>query len=227
IRRSGTFPGTRETTPTTGTRRTGRRAARRFNAKRSPRCCEGFSASRLRRLKTRPKSARRTPATAAPGRATMRKKAEHGEGVPSRVRAHACSQLARWVMSRRLSCALFSLSVLFALPALGQTGNPPSDGTGAADLCQELLAYAEKKAAEPPKDGGGAQAATLPAAPPPRRDDAGSGTQGGGSVGPSASADTSSQEGAPTTVPVAPGAASEPATSPHASEGSSETAGAS
>lgn len=130
-------------------------------------------------------------------------------------------------MSRRLSCALFSLSVLFALPALGQTGNPPSDGTGAADLCQELLAYAEKKAAEPPKDGGGAQAATLPAAPPPRRDDAGSGTQGGGSVGPSASADTSSQEGAPTTVPVAPGAASEPATSPHASEGSSEAAGAS
>lgn len=130
-------------------------------------------------------------------------------------------------MSKRLSCALFSLSFLLASPALGQTGNPASGSTGAADLCQELLAYAEKKAAEPPKDGSRDQAAALPAAPPPRRDDAGSGTQGGGSVGPSSSADTSSQGGAPTTTPIAPGAASEPATSPHASDGSSEPAGAS
>lgn len=130
-------------------------------------------------------------------------------------------------MSRRLSCALFSLPFVLALPALGQTAAPASDGAGAADLCQELLAYAEKKAAEPPKDGGGDQAAGLAAAPPRATTLRGRGRKAADPPDRGSSADTSSQEGAPTTTPVAPGAASEPATSPHASDSSSEAAGSS
>jgi hypothetical protein len=125
-------------------------------------------------------------------------------------------------MKRALVATLCGTLVALASASSAQTAAPE----GAANLCQELLAYAEKKAAEPPKAEGG-QAAGMAAAPPPRRETEGSGTQGGGSVGPNASADTRSQGAAPTTTPTAPGAASEPATSPHASDGSTPGSGAS
>jgi hypothetical protein len=127
------------------------------------------------------------------------------------------------IMRRTLSAALFGASVLITVPALGQTANPSSKASssatpsGPADLCQELLAYAEKKAAEPSKAQAG-QAPASAAAPPPRSDEHGSGTQGGGSVGPSSLRDTSAQPAAPPIVPATPGATSEPATSPHAAD---------
>lgn len=85
----------------------------------------------------------------------------------------------------------------------------------AADLCQEMQAYAEKKASEPPKP---AQAATggSAATTPLRKDGEASGTQGGGTTGPSTSGSTSTQSSPPTTAPTSSGAAPEPTTSPHA-----------
>src|SRR5919202_6717765 len=135
------------------------------------------------------------------------------------------------IMRRTLFVALLGSSVLVAVPVFAQgTSAPPSGGpdgaSGPANLCQELLAYAEKKAAEPPKDAAGEQKAPA-AAPLPRADAEHSGTQGGGSVGPSSSTDTSSQASAPPTTPVAPGAESAPASSPHASDSSNAGKGAS
>jgi hypothetical protein len=126
------------------------------------------------------------------------------------------------IMRRTLS-ALFGASLLITVPALGQTANPPSTRSssatpsGPADLCQELLAYAEKKAAEPSKAQAG-QAPASASAPPPRSDEYASGTQGGGSVGPRSLRDTSAQPAAPPMVPTTPGATSEPATSPYAAD---------
>jgi hypothetical protein len=88
--------------------------------------------------------------------------------------------------------------------------------TGPADLCGELLAYAEKTAAGPAKPGPQAGSA---AAPAPRADGHATGTQGGGSVSGSSSSDTSAQSSAPPTAPVATGAAPEAASSPHATDG--------
>ena len=128
-------------------------------------------------------------------------------------------------MHRTLFTALFAASALAATAGLAQTG-PTRGDSGAANLCQELLAYAEEKAAEPPGDSGG-QAASPAAAPLSRSDSPQSGTQGGGSVGPSSSSDTSSQTAAPPTTPVEPGANSAPAVSPHATDPSQAGQGAS
>ena len=94
--------------------------------------------------------------------------------------------------------------------------------SGAADLCREVLAYAEKKVNEPPKDG---QAQPATGAPAPRVDGQGTGTQGGGSVASDASKDTSAQSSAPTTAPVSSGAAPEAASSPHATDGKENAQG--
>lgn len=82
-----------------------------------------------------------------------------------------------------------------------------------ADLCRELLAYAEKKAAEPPKEEKSAQAGRQGGL---RNDNHGSGTQGGGSSNSSTSSDTSEQKSAAPAAPVSTGAAAEAASSGHA-----------
>lgn len=126
---------------------------------------------------------------------------------------------------------------------------------GPADLCKELLAYAEKKAVEPPKPPAGQAAAPAaapapaqpaaaaqqppaqqqPAAAPqggagqqaaatPRADGPATGTQGGGSVDRSTSANVASQQSAAPVSPATPGAAPEPAASAHAaSSGAAQT----
>ena len=81
-----------------------------------------------------------------------------------------------------------------------------------ADLCRELLAYAEKKVAEPPKEET-AQAGKQGGL---RNDHQGSGTQGGGSSNSSTSSDTSEQKTAAPAAPVSTGAAAEAASSGHA-----------
>lgn len=96
-------------------------------------------------------------------------------------------------------------------PAQTQTAAPTS---GPADLCQELLAYADETATEPPASAQSDETSTMPL----RREGDDTGTQGGGSVDASTSTDTSSQESAPPTAPVATGAAPEAASSPHASD---------
>src|SRR5829696_3043136 len=132
-----------------------------------------------------------------------------------------------------------------AAPVPAAASAPPAAqaASGPADLCKELLAYAEKKAAEPPKPAPGQAAAPAqPPAPPqpapaaggsqqqasaapPRVDGQSTGTQGGGSQGPSTSTNTTAQPAAPPTAPVATGAAPEAASSPHAS-GSGSAGGA-
>src|SRR5215213_357927 len=172
------------------------------------------------------------------------------------------------MMRSALFAAHLGTSALVAVSAVAQTSppQPPADqpapqgqapaappaaqaGSGPADLCKELLAYAEKKAAEPPKPAPGqaaapaqAQAPAQPPAPPqpaaaaggsqqqastapPRMDGQATGTQGGGSQGPSTSTNTTAQPAAPPTTPVATGAAPEAASSPHAS-GSGSAGGA-
>lgn len=119
---------------------------------------------------------------------------------------------------------IFAGSTIIATASLAQSGADQSGDM--ANLCQELLAYAEHKAVEPP-EGADKDAPSSAAAPPSRTDSPQSGTQGGGSVGPSSSDDTSSQDAAPPTTPVEPGAASVPAESPHASDGEEEGQGAS
>ena len=120
---------------------------------------------------------------------------------------------------------------LLAVPALAQNAAPaqPSGQGGPADLCREMLAYAEKTAAEPPKKDQGqasGQAAGNANAPQPRADGHQTGTQGGGSVSGASSSNTSNQSSAPTTAPVASGAAPEAASSPHATDGNSNAQGA-
>jgi hypothetical protein len=137
------------------------------------------------------------------------------------------------IMRGAVFALLFGSSALIAVSALAQTGAPLSTApattarpeAGAADLCQELLAYAEKKSAESPEPLAG-QASAPAAAPLPRGDEPATGTQGGGSVGPSTSTNTSSQAAAPPTVPVSSGIAPEAASSPHASGSSGGGAGA-
>lgn len=107
-----------------------------------------------------------------------------------------------------------------AQPA-GSTGSAAAQTSGPADLCKELLAYAEKKAAEPPKPS--ADQASTPAGAPPLRGEAPtSGAQGGGTIDPRTSTDTSTQPTAPPTAPVATGAQSEAAASPYASDPSTD-----
>lgn len=134
-------------------------------------------------------------------------------------------------MRSAILAILFGSSALIAASALAQTTGSTSGAatsqaqSGPADLCQELLAYAEKKASEPPKQAQ-AQAPSPAGAPPPRTEGQSTGTQGGGSVDRSASRDTSSQTSAPPTTPATPGAASEPATSSHATEQAGQASGA-
>jgi hypothetical protein len=130
--------------------------------------------------------------------------------------------LKETIMRSAFLAILIGASALAAPAVRAQTQNASisEGGGGAADLCQELLAYAEMKAKEPPKHGQG-QASGPAAAPLPRSDGQASGTQGGGSVDSSSSKDTGSQGGsAPPTAPVSSGAASEAASSPHATDGS-------
>jgi hypothetical protein len=124
---------------------------------------------------------------------------------------------------RRVFLAV-ALSAPFVAPVLAQTA-APSAPSGPADLCHDLLTFAEKKADEPPKPAQG-QAGAASAAPAARSDNQSSGTQGGGSVSGDTSKDTSSQSSAPTTSPVSTGAAPEAASSAHASDGRSAGQGA-
>jgi hypothetical protein len=124
---------------------------------------------------------------------------------------------------RHISLAiLLSALPLAAAPALAQT--PPSQppaaqpAAGPADLCRELLAYAEKSAAEPRSPDGQAAKSS-------RGADADTGKQGGGSADSRSSSSTSSQESAPATEPTSPGAAPEAATSPHATDGDKPAGG--
>lgn len=123
-------------------------------------------------------------------------------------------------MRSAVLAVLLGASAFASGPALAQPAAP-------ADLCRDLLAYAEAKAAEPPKPSPGQQAPAPAAAPLPRADAPASGTQGGGSIGPSSSRELGNQGTAPTTSPVAPGAAPEAAASPHATDASDRGRGAS
>ena len=131
-------------------------------------------------------------------------------------------------MRSRIVALLSGSSALIAVSALAQTPTPSPDPSaaaaqsesGAADLCQELLAYAEKKASEPPKPSA-VQTSAPAAAGLPRANGRATGTQGGGSVSPDSSANVSAQAAVPPTAPVSSGAAPEAAASPHAS-GSSD-----
>jgi hypothetical protein len=119
------------------------------------------------------------------------------------------------------------LMVLFGASCLVQAAmaqDTAAQQGAPADLCRELLAFAEKKASEPPKQAQ-AQAAAPSGAPAPRADAQSSGTQGGGSVAGGASKDTSAQSSAPTTAPTSSGAAPEAASSPHASDGQNNAKG--
>lgn len=110
-------------------------------------------------------------------------------------------------MRSGIFAVLFGSSALIAVSALAQTTAPPSNaplGTaqpkgGPADVCQELLAFAEMKVAEPPATAAGQATSTQD-----------------GSVSPSSSANMRSQAAAPPTVPVSL-APLEAAVSPHAS----------
>ncbi len=134
-------------------------------------------------------------------------------------------------MRNAIIAILFGTSALVTATALAQTAGPTSGTTaaqgqgGPADLCQELLAYAEKKAAEPPEEAQ-VQAPSPAGAPPPRHNEEGSGRQGGGSIGQSSSTETNTQEAAPPATPVSPGAAPEAASSGHASNTSEQESGA-
>jgi hypothetical protein len=130
-------------------------------------------------------------------------------------------------MRKAVFVLLFGSSAFIAASALAQTMAHPSNvpaaiarpGCGPADLCKELLAYAEKEAAEPQELA--ARRAPAPvAAPPLRADGQESGTRVGGSVSPNASTETSSQAAAPPTIPASSGAAPEAASSPHGSDAS-------
>jgi hypothetical protein len=117
------------------------------------------------------------------------------------------------------------LGTTMLAPAYAQVNAPSQQAAqnGPADLCKEMLAFAEMTAAGPQKGG---QAPASSSAPPPRSDTQTSGTQGGGSVSGSSSSDTSKQSSAPTTTPVATGAAPEAASSPHATGGTTNAQGA-
>jgi hypothetical protein len=141
------------------------------------------------------------------------------------------------IMRSALFAILFGTSSLIAVSAFAQTNASPSgvrtaqaagaaaptstQSSGPADLCKELLAYVEKKAAEPPKPPAG-QPSAAAGGPQLRTEGRATGTQGGGTVGPSTSTDTSSQPTAPPTAPVATGAQSEAAASPYASHGATD-----
>jgi hypothetical protein len=114
--------------------------------------------------------------------------------------------------------ALFGSSALIAGAALAQKAGP-------ADVCQELLIYAEMKATQPPVSPPG-QASTPAGAALPRADGQATGTQGGGSTSPSSSSNMRSQAATPPTAPIGTGAAPEAAASPHASGPSDGGAGA-
>lgn len=113
---------------------------------------------------------------------------------------------------------VFGASALAAVAFAQSTdpATPAAQSQGPADLCRELLAYAEKRAAGPSQAGpqGGAASAQAP-----RADGHATGTQGGGSVSGSSSGNTSAQPAAPATAPAASGAAPEAASSPHANDG--------
>jgi hypothetical protein len=133
--------------------------------------------------------------------------------------------LQEMIMRSAPLAALLGASAFLAVSAIAQTNDaapttspahtPTAAPTsGPANLCQELFAYAEETATEPPTSAPADQASTMSL----RSEGDDTGTQGGGSVDASTSTDTSSQEGAPPTAPVATGAAPEAASSPHASD---------
>jgi hypothetical protein len=95
--------------------------------------------------------------------------------------------------------------------------------SGPPDLCQELLSYAEEKVAAP-TDAAAARKSGPAVVSPPRVDGQATGTQGGGSVDPNVSLSKVPEPPAPPIVPVAPGAAPEPAVSPHATDPSDDDA---
>lgn len=119
-----------------------------------------------------------------------------------------------------LASYLLGAALFAAAPAAAQSSGGPLSGgapqAGPANLCQELLAFAEKAAAEARGSSGETKETTTLV---PRQDGEGAGRQGGGSVSTSSSNDTSEQADAPTTSPAAPAAAPEAASSPHANDG--------
>ena len=120
---------------------------------------------------------------------------------------------------RSAFAALLLGTTMLVTPAHAQDkASQQTAQSGPADLCHELLAFAEKSATEQQKGDGQGQAAAPSGAPPPRSDTHMSGTQGGGSVSGSSSGNTSAQSSAPPTAPVSPGAAPEAASSPHATD---------
>jgi hypothetical protein len=129
---------------------------------------------------------------------------------------------------RSAIAALLLGTTMLVAPAHAQdnTQQQATQSSGPADLCHEMLAYAEKTAAGPQKSGGQAQAAASANAPPPRTDGHETGTQGGGSVSGSSSTNTSNQPSAPPTAPVTSGAAPEAASSPHATDNAANAQGA-
>lgn len=113
---------------------------------------------------------------------------------------------------RSIAAALLGGSLLVA-------GSVPAQPSGPADLCRELLAFAEKKASEPEKPDQGKPMSGE------RHDDKASGTQGGGSTNSTSSSGTASQKDAAPTAPVSSGAAAEASTSGHSTDQSSGTGG--
>jgi hypothetical protein len=147
-------------------------------------------------------------------------------------RAGCNVRIEETIMRSGIFVLLFGSSALIAVSALAQTtvstANTPAatalPKAGPADLCQELLTYAEMKITEPLVTPAGQ--ASAPGAALPRADGRATGTQGGGSVSPNSSTNMRAQAAAPPTVPVATGAALEAAASPHASGSSHGGAGA-
>lgn len=91
--------------------------------------------------------------------------------------------------------------------------------SGPANLCQELLAFAEKEASKPKETENKQQE------PIARTDNRSPGTQGGGSTNSTSSSGTASQKDAAPTAPVSSGAAPEASTSGHSTDQSSEPGG--
>jgi hypothetical protein len=129
---------------------------------------------------------------------------------------------------RSAIAALLLGTTMLVAPAHAQDNSQQqaAQSSGPADLCREMLAYAEKTAAGPQKGEGQAPAGAPAGAPPPRADGQQTGTQGGGSGSGSSSTDTSKQASAPPTAPVTTGAAPEAASSPHATDGAANAQGA-
>lgn len=125
--------------------------------------------------------------------------------------------------------ALLASPVVAASLAAQTAPDISKRGAGPADLCAELIAFAEKEVAAKRSPEGkqqnpqAGQSANLPA---PRTEEPGTGRQGAGSADGKTSSETGGQTAAPPTTPVSPGAAPEAAASPHATDKSSSAPGA-